>query len=186
MKKILIIDNYDSFVYNIYQCVSSPDVHVDVRENNNLKDIEQYDGYIISPGPGNPENIDDRGNLYEFIDSHRDSKFLGVCFGNQILGYYLGTSIVLSRRLMHGQPDIIVHGDSFLYRNVPEKFTAIRYHSLVLQGSTKIIVDAFSETDGEIMGFHSKDGKFFGVQYHPESYYSEYGKQIFKNFVDAL
>ena len=87
---------------------------------------------------------------------------------------------------MHGQPDIIVHGDSFLYRNVPEKFTAIRYHSLVLQGNTKIIVDAFSETDGEIMGFHSKDGKFFGVQYHPESYYSEYGKQIFKNFVDAL
>ena len=64
MKKILIIDNYDSFVYNIFQYVSSPDVHVDVRENNNLKDIEQYDGYIISPGPGNPENIDDRGNLY--------------------------------------------------------------------------------------------------------------------------
>jgi anthranilate synthase component 2 len=186
MKKILIIDNFDSFVYNIYQYISSPDVHVDVKTNNDIQNVEGYDGYIISPGPGNPENPDDRGNLYEFIDRNRSSKFLGVCFGNQILGYYLGSDIVLSKRLMHGQPDIIVHGDSQLYTNIPEKFTAIRYHSLVLAGSKNIIVDAHSQSDNEIMGFHSRDGRFFGVQFHPESYYSEYGKIIFKNFIDAL
>lgn len=186
MKKILIIDNYDSFVYNIYQYISSPEIHVDIKTNDNLAGTELYDGYIISPGPGNPKNSEDRGGLYEFIDRNKEAKFLGVCFGNQILGYYLGSDITLSKRLMHGQPDTISHGDSPLYRDVPEKFTAIRYHSLVLEPGSNIIVDAVSETDGEIMGFHSKDGRFFGVQYHPESYYSEYGKQIFKNFVDAI
>ncbi|WP_337859790.1 aminodeoxychorismate/anthranilate synthase component II [Ferroplasma sp.] len=186
MKRILIIDNFDSFVYNIYQYIASSEVHVDVKANNDLNNAEGYDGYIISPGPGNPERQEDRGNLYEFIDRNRSAKFLGVCFGNQILGYYLGSSIVLSKRLMHGQPDIIVHGDSPLYRNVPEKFTAIRYHSLVLNGTKNIVVDAYSQNDKEIMGFHSKDGNLFGVQYHPESYYSEYGKIIFKNFIDAL
>jgi anthranilate synthase component 2 len=186
MKKILIIDNYDSFVYNIYQYMNSSEVQVDIRTNDNLKNLEPYDGYIISPGPGNPEKLEDRGNLYEFIDKNRSGKFLGVCFGNQILGYYMGSDIVLSKRLMHGQPDTIVHYNSPLYRGIPEKFTAIRYHSLVLKGGNGIIVDAISETDGEIMGFHSSDGNFFGVQYHPESYYSEYGKLLFQNFVDAI
>ncbi len=186
MKKILIIDNYDSFVYNIYQYISSPDVHVDIRANDNLRGLGPYDGYIISPGPGNPKNSRDRGELYEFIDRNRSGQFLGVCFGNQILGYYLGSDITLSKRLMHGQPDTIAHGNSPLYSGIPEKFTAIRYHSLVLEPGTGIVVDAISDTDGEVMGFHSKDGKFFGVQYHPESYYSEYGKRIFKNFVDVV
>jgi len=186
MKRILIIDNHDSFVYNIYQYVSNNNVQVDVKTNDDLSNIEPYDGYIISPGPGNPKNIEDRGELYEFIDRNRSSKFLGVCFGNQILGYYLGSDITLSKRLMHGQPDTIIHRNSPLYTDIPEKFTAIRYHSLVLKESSNMIVDAVSESDGEIMGFHSKDGNFFGVQYHPESYYSEYGRRIFQNFVDAL
>ncbi len=186
MKKILIIDNYDSFTYNIYQYISSPEIKVDIKTNDELTQLDEYDGYIISPGPGNPERIEDRGGLYEFIDNNRESKFLGVCFGNQILGYYLGCNIVLARRIMHGQTDTIVHMDSQLYNGVPERFTAIRYHSLVLSGGKKVIVDAISETDREIMGFHSKDGHFYGVQYHPESYYSDYGKNIFKNFIDAL
>ena len=186
MKKILIIDNYDSFTYNIYQYIASPDLQVDIKTNDKLANAGKYDGYIISPGPGNPVRIEDRGNLYEFIDNNRESKFLGVCFGNQILGYYLGCDIVLAKRIMHGQPDTIRHSHSLLYNGIPEKFTAIRYHSLVLSGGNEIVVDALSETDGEIMGFHSKDGRFYGVQFHPESYYSDYGKTIFKNFVDAL
>lgn len=186
MKRILIIDNYDSFTYNIYQYLYSKEVHIDIKPNDKLPDSGEYDGYIISPGPGNPERAEDRGNLYEFIDRNREARFLGVCFGNQILGYYLGCDIVLSKRIMHGQMDTIIHRDSPLYMGIPEKFTAIRYHSLVLSGGNRIVIDAVSETDGEIMGFHSKDGRFYGVQFHPESYYSEYGKSIFKNFVDAL
>ena len=186
MKKILIIDNYDSFTYNIYQYIYSPDLKIDIKPNDKLADAGDYDGYIISPGPGNPTVVEDRGNLYEFIDNNRKSKFLGICFGNQILGYYLGCEVVLSKRIMHGQPDTIVHMDSPLYKGIPEKFTAIRYQSLVISGGNGIMVDAVSEIDGEIMGFHSNDGHFFGVQYHPESYYSSYGKDIFKNFVDSL
>ncbi len=186
MKRILIIDNYDSFVYNIYQYISSPDIEADILTNDKLKDIDEYDGYVISPGPGNPVNLEDRGDLYEFIDDHKNKKFLGVCFGNQLLGYYLGSEIILSKHIMHGEPDIIRHGESILYTGVPEEFTAIRYHSLVITENNNIIVDALSNNDKEIMGFHSKNGKFFGVQFHPESYYSDYGKTIFRNFIDAL
>ncbi|MEM0140128.1 MAG: aminodeoxychorismate/anthranilate synthase component II [Ferroplasma sp.] len=186
MKKILIIDNYDSFVYNIYQYLGTFNIDTDMRANDKLNDIGEYDGYIISPGPGNPKNIDDRGSLFEFIDNHKSSKFLGICFGNQLLGYYLGSDIAISKRLMHGELDTIKHTNSLIYRNIPEEFTAIRYHSLVITENKNIIVDAYSKSDGEIMGFHSMDNRIFGVQYHPESYYSSYGKSILKNFVDAL
>ncbi len=187
MKRLLIIDNYDSFVYNIYQYVSSIGITVDIAENNKLKDINnKYDGYIISPGPGNPENADDRGNLFEFIGDNIDKKFLGICFGNQILGYYLGSKIEIAKKLMHGQTDKIIHNDSLLYRGIPEEFIATRYHSLVITENSNIIVDAYSLTDKSIMGFHSKNNNIFGVQFHPESYYSQYGELLLKNFVDAL
>ncbi len=187
MKKLLIIDNYDSFVYNIYQYAKSLGINVDMVENNKLKDINNdYDGYIISPGPGNPENINDRGNLFEFIDDNKNKKFLGICFGNQALGYYLGSKIEIAKRLMHGQTDKIIHKDSILYKNIPEEFIAIRYHSLVITENKNIIIDAYSATDNSIMGFHSKNNNIFGVQFHPESYYSQYGELLIKNFVDAI
>ncbi len=187
MKKILMIDNYDSFVYNIYQYVASMGVHVDIVENDKIDKMDNnYDGFIISPGPGSPKNKEDSGKLLEFIDYNREGHFLGICFGHQILGYYLGSDIKLSVRLMHGQIDYINHGDGKLYKNIPPRFEAIRYHSLVITENKNIIVDAYSEKDKEIMGFHSKNGNIFGIQFHPESYYSKYGFEIIKNFVGTL
>ncbi|KJE49054.1 MULTISPECIES: aminodeoxychorismate/anthranilate synthase component II [Acidiplasma] len=187
MKRILIIDNYDSFVYNIYQYVASMGVDVKILENDMISpEKSDYDGIIISPGPGNPKNIEDRGKLYEFIDNNRHKKFLGICFGHQTLAYYLGSDIRLSKRIMHGQIDAIKHSEGIIYNGIPETFNAIRYHSLVVTENSNIIVDAVSITDGEIMGFHSRDNHFFGVQFHPESYYTNDGYRVLKNFIDAV
>ena len=183
--KLLIIDNYDSFVYNIGQYVGELGFDFTIRKNNDLDDLkkESIEKIIISPGPGNPENPGDRGNVTEFLKEHDESTVLGICFGHQLLGYITGSKIFRMNRQYHGEVDTIKHFGSKLYENIPESFKAIRYHSLSITENEKIVVDCLSTTDKSIMGFHSRDGKFFGVQFHPESFYSEYGKQILLNFM---
>lgn len=183
--KVLIINNYDSFVYNIVQAVEKTGMKVDIVENDRLDEVRGMDSYssaIISPGPGNPVNPEDRGEIFGFIESFR-GKILGVCFGHQVLAYYLGGRIRRSRSVVHGEVDTISHNGGKLYRGVPETFRSIRYHSLEVEPDGGIVVDSRSRTDGAVMGFHSEDGRFYGIQFHPESHYSTYGEDILKNFL---
>ncbi len=184
MRKVLIIDNYDSFTYNIYQYVSMLGYKASVVKNAKIKN-DDYDKIIISPGPGSPKNPNDTGNLAYFIEKHPDKKYLGICFGHQFLAYYLGSDLGISKRIMHGELDDVIHYNSIIYKDIPETFTVIRYHSIIVNKPKNIIVDAVSKSTGEIMGFHNKEMSIFGVQFHPESYFSEYGINIIKNFLEA-
>ena len=138
---------------------------------------------MISPGPGNPEIQSDRGETVEFLENSQPRKVLGICFGHQLLGFYLGSRIKLAGKVHHGYVDTIRHTGGKLYRNVPAEFKAIRYHSLVIEEEPSIVVDAVSSSDGSVMGFHSEDGRMYGIQFHPESYYSEHGLSVLENFL---
>lgn len=181
---ILIVDNYDSFVYNIVQIVSKLGHNVRLVENDHLNtiSIENYDRIIISPGPGDPNNEEDRGNTLELLRKAGNRKTLGICFGHQLLAMFLGAKVKLGTSIRHGEIDILKHNGNPLYVGVPERFRAVRYHSLIVEESNGIIVDSVSTTDGSVMGFHSSDNKIFGVQFHPESYYTEFGEYIIRNF----
>lgn len=182
---VLIIDNYDSFVYNIAQIVKKLGHNVEIISNDELSDTDngKYQRFIISPGPGNPMRKSDRGYLLEFLSRHRNSRILGICFGHQVIAMFLGGRIRLGEKIRHGEIDLIRHYNFDLYRGIPETFSAVRYHSLVSEKSDGMIIDSVSLSDGTIMGFHSADGSMWGVQFHPESYYSEFGEKLLQNFL---
>lgn len=183
--KLLIIDNYDSFVYNIVQYVGEMGIEPEIRKNDNLESLAntQFDKIIISPGPGTPENMKDRGEILDFIRCQKNAKVLGVCFGHQLLGLISGSTIYRMDKQLHGELDTMQHFDSPLYDGIPQEFRAVRYHSLAVEGNGNLVVDCRSKSDGSVMGFHTEDKKFFGIQYHPESFYSEFGKEILTNFM---
>ena len=184
--QMLMIDNHDSFVYNIRQYYESVGVHTRIVSNDSVtvRDVKDADLIVISPGPGNPENTEDTGKIEEMSDL-TDKKVLGICFGHQFLGMILGSRIRKSGKPMHGEIDRIRHYGGSLYEGVPDEFKAVRYHSLVIEPADSIIIDAVSVSDHEIMGFHSSLGALYGVQYHPESFYTRQGKVILKNFLRA-
>lgn len=182
---VLIIDNYDSFVYNIVQIVRKAGHHVDLVENDRSCAVDpgKYDRVIISPGPGNPNNTSDRGSTLDLLKKIKKVPVLGICFGHQLLALALGAEVRQGTAVRHGEIDTIRHNGDSLYRDVPEEFRAVRYHSLVVEKSNSIAIDSVSLTDGTIMGFHSKDRMLYGVQFHPESYYTEFGERILNNFL---
>lgn len=187
--RIMLSDNRDSFTFNIVHMLTSRGIDVDVYDNfTPISEIDtsRYDGLIISPGPGNPLLDSDRGNGFSLLDDENFAAVLGVCFGNQLIGIYLGCEIYRTEKLLHGEIDRIRKTGSGIVKNLPEEFEAIRYHSLAVRPSEKIEVDAVSDTDGSLMAFHSKDGRFYGVQFHPESYYSQFGEEIISNFIGVL
>ncbi len=183
---ILLIDNYDSFVYNIAQILLKSGNRVTTVENDALtsKHAESCDRVIVSPGPGNPENPGDRGNTVDIL-SESDKKVLGICFGHQLIGMLLGCRIRRAEKLMHGEIDRIRHHKTPLYAGVPEVFEAVRYHSLIVEPSERVIVDSLSTSDSTVMGLHSDDGRFWGIQFHPESHYTQYGEKIIANFLEV-
>ncbi len=182
---VLIVDNYDSFVYNIVQIVKKLGHEVTLVQNDRISGIDpdRFDRVIISPGPGNPNDTGDRGNTLEFLAKLGNRKVLGVCFGHQLLAMYLGAKVKLGSTIRHGEIDTLRHNGTPLYRNVPREFRAVRYHSLTVERSEDIVVDSVSLTDGSVMGFHSRDNRIHGVQFHPESYYTEFGEDIIGNFL---
>lgn len=182
----LMIDNHDSFVYNIVDILRRNGESVNIIENDeNLDglDLEHYDSLVISPGPGNPLNPQDRGNTMQLLSRRSFRKVLGICFGHQLLGYYLGSRIYRTEKLYHGEVDRITNFGGGIMSAASPDFSAVRYHSLAITTSQGITVDALSATDGTIMAFHSKDGRFFGLQFHPESHYSQFGENIIKEFL---
>ena len=189
MEKVLILDNYDSFTYNLVHYVKEhPNFEVDVFRNDKitLADVAKYDTIILSPGPGLPE---DAGILKALIKKYAASKkILGVCLGMQAIGEVFGGKLVNLEKVFHGvaTPINVIKPDDLLYKNLPEKFNVGRYHSWVIASDNfpKELDITSKEENGQIMSLKHKDYKLYGVQYHPESILTEYGKKMIHNFLE--
>jgi anthranilate synthase component 2 len=189
--KFLIIDNYDSFVYNIAQYLGELGVDSDVIRNDKItiNEIKQkkYDGIIISPGPGTPDDEKYFGVCGDVIkDVGSSIPILGVCLGHQGIISSFGGKVTNAGRVRHGKTSPVKHTDSELFKGVKNPFRATRYHSLV--GDKTIIpeileVTAVAEDDGEVMAIRHKKYLIEGVQFHPESIMTEDGKKILANFI---
>lgn len=185
---ILIIDNYDSFTYNLYQYFGIYEKNVTVIRNDKITSLEierlQPKGIVISPGPGRPE---DAGISVELIKNF-SGKFpiLGVCLGHQAIGYAYGGSIITAPSIMHGKVSFIEHNGDGIFENLPNPFQATRYHSLVISSEhfPKELEITARTQDGVIMGVrHKKYKNLIGVQFHPESIMTECGQEMVRNFL---
>ena len=187
MEKILLIDNYDSFTYNLYHYISSFNKNVDVKRNDkvNSKYIikNKYKKIVISPGPGNP---DQAGNCLKIVKDFYDKiPILGVCLGHQIIGQVFGSNIIQAKKLMHGKTSLIRNKRLGVLKGIKSKFTATRYHSLIVDRDTlskDLVVTATTE-DNIIMGLMHNKYQIHGVQFHPESINTKVGMRIIENFV---
>ena len=186
--RILLIDNYDSFTFNLYHYISSLDAKVDVIRNDkiNTKSIlkKKYDKIVISPGPGNPNQS---GNCLDIVKKlYKKIPILGVCLGHQIIGQVFGCKIVQAKKLMHGKTSKIRSLDLGILKKLPKNFEATRYHSLIIDKkslSKDLMITAYSE-DLVIMGIMHKKYNVHGVQFHPESIKTPIGMKILKNFIN--
>jgi len=187
--KLLMVDNYDSFTYNIVQYFGELGAEIEVFRNDQitLEGIAQRnpDRLVISPGPCSPAEA----GISVAAIQHFAGKLpiLGVCLGHQSIGAALGGNIVRAQELMHGKTSLIQTLQVGVFRNLPEKFTVNRYHSLAIERSTcpaDLEVTAWTE-DGEIMGVRHKHLPIEGVQFHPESILTEHGHAMLQNFLDA-
>jgi anthranilate synthase component 2 len=191
IKKTLIIDNYDSFVYNIFQYVGELDGNPEIFRNNeiSIEAIKKLNPthIIISPGPGHPEDKNYFGNSKEIIlEFGKKIPILGVCLGHQGITTAFGGKVISSEDIMHGKVSKVFHSGDFLYKGVKSPFIAMRYHSLVSDLDTfPDSLEITSKTaDGIIMSIKHKKYPIYGVQFHPESIGSPEGKVIIKNFLD--
>ena len=187
----VIIDNYDSFVYNIAQYVGELGSRPIVVRNDEVtvKAIERMrpDRIILSPGPGSPTNPRDVGICPEVVKHFQGRvPILGICLGHQVIGYIYGAKIRHARTIKHGKlSKIRIIAQSPLFRGIPEELTVMRYHSLVICDPPPCLkVTAVSLDDNEIMAIEHVEYPIFGVQFHPESVLTEFGKRILKNFID--
>ena len=187
MKKIILIDNYDSFTFNLYHYLSSLKVKVDVIRNDQITSNEilkrKYNKIVISPGPGNP---DQSGNCLKIVKSlYKKIPILGVCLGHQIIGQVFGSKIIQAKKLMHGKTSKIISKKLGILRNLPKSFEATRYHSLIIDKKTlsKHLEITAESKDGLVMGVQHKKYDVHGVQFHPESIKTKLGIKILKNFI---
>ena len=188
MSKILMIDNYDSFTYNLFQYFSELGSSVEVWRNDSfeLDDIKGFDPdlIVISPGPSRPEKA---GLSMEVVQTFADTyPILGVCLGHQVIGAVFGARVIRAERIMHGKTSQVFHNEKNLFIGVSNPVTATRYHSLIIENENlpdKISVCAKTDQD-EIMGIHVKDTLVFGVQFHPESILSVDGKLLLRNAIE--
>ena len=187
MKKIILIDNYDSFTFNLYHYLSSLEVSVDVIRNDQISSKEilkkKYNKIVISPGPGNPNQS---GNCLKIVKSlYKKIPIFGVCLGHQIIGQVFGSKIVQAKKLMHGKTSKIRSKKNGILKNLPKTFEATRYHSLIIdKKSLSKDLEITAETiDGLIMGVRHRKYHVHGVQFHPESIKTKIGIKILKNFI---
>ena len=184
---ILMIDNYDSFTYNLYPYFGVLGVEVEVRRNDRIS-LDEIEGMkperiVISPGPGTPQSAGITISVIERF--HRQVPLLGVCLGHQAIGAAFGGRVVHATRLMHGKVSEIKHDGKSIFHGVPDPFTATRYHSLAVERESLPVcleVSAVAE-DGEIRGLRHREDTVEGVQFHPESILTPEGMNILKNFL---
>lgn len=185
---ILVIDNYDSFTFNLVQYLGEMGVAMEIRRNDQTSVEEARElnpeRILISPGPCSPREA---GLSNDIIREFGATKpVLGVCLGHQCIGATFGAEVVVNYRMMHGKTSPIKHNGEDLFKDLPNPLTATRYHSLVLKPDTMPdCLEVTAQTDeGEIMGVRHKELPIWGVQFHPESILSEGGRQLLKNFLD--
>ncbi|ADD67945.1 glutamine amidotransferase of anthranilate synthase [Denitrovibrio acetiphilus DSM 12809] len=178
----LMVDNYDSFTYNLVALFRLNGAKVDVIRNTEYKDANEYQGIILSPGPSNPANS---GSTLEYLDKYAGrTPIFGVCLGMQSIGHYLGYEVRRAKSVMHGKVDNIkLTGDSKILSGVKDDFATVRYHSLAVAAPEEMII-AKASADGECMAIEDDSKLLYGVQFHPESILSEHGDSIVKNFMN--
>ena len=182
----LMIDNYDSFTYNLVQYFQILGIEMKVARNDEIS-VEAAlnsgaEAIILSPGPGRPENA---GIMIDLIRSAGSMPLLGVCLGHQAIGYAFGAKIIPAQRLMHGKISAVSHDGKGLFSGLENPFQAVRYHSLAVDKNTlpeELIPTATSE-DGELMGLRHRTRLIEGIQYHPESVLTQSGKRQLRNFI---
>ena len=186
--RVLLIDNFDSFTYNLVHVMGDVGITAEVHRNNALSVDEAMaidaDGIVISPGPCDPDRA---GICLDLIQAAADAKrpLLGVCLGHQALGQVFGGKVVRAPAPMHGKASPVRHDNTSLFKGLPSPFKATRYHSLVVDAASSpnmLTVTAQSDGDDLIMGYQHQDLPLFGVQFHPESIATDHGRQIFANF----
>ena len=185
---ILVIDNYDSFVYNLVQYLGEMGERLEVFRNDklSLSDIAKLapEKIIISPGPGRPE---DAGISCSLIREFAGKiPILGVCLGHQCIGYAFGGEVVRAERIMHGKTSLIYHNQKGIFEGITNPFEATRYHSLIVKADNlPECFEIIAQTDRkEIMGIKHKDYSIWGVQFHPESILTKEGKKLLRNFLE--
>ena len=186
---VILVDNYDSFTYNLYQLLGEIGENVVVIRNDEVnKEIVQElipDAILISPGPCTP---DQAGNSMEIIDLFLGKiPILGICLGHQCIVQVMGGKIIKATKPVHGKKTKIFHANSGLFKNMKKNFYAVRYHSLIADKETlpvELSISSWTE-DGVIMAVENEEKKIFGIQFHPESIDTEFGKDILLNFRDS-
>ncbi len=188
MTKILVIDNYDSFVFNLVQYLQQLGAEVVVKRNDevNADSIEEYDGVLLSPGPGTPE---DAGVCIEIVKKaiEKQKPLLGVCLGHQAIGAALGAKVSRAPELLHGKTSQVQHKNQGVFKDLNSPFRATRYHSLAIETpSVPQILEVTATTEsGVIMGVKHKTAPIEGVQFHPESVLTEGGHQLLANWLQS-
>ena len=185
--KVLLIDNYDSFTYNLYHYLSTLKCKVSVYRNDKIKidniNKHKYQKIVISPGPGYP---DQAGNCLQIVKHfYKTIPILGVCLGHQIIGQVFKSRIVASKKLMHGKTSLIKHNGKGIFKGIKKVISATRYHSLMIdkENFSKDLIITAETTDKIIMGVMHKKYNVHGVQFHPESIKSPEGMNLLKNFL---
>lgn len=185
--KILVVDNYDSFVFNLVQYLSQLGAKCTVLRNDevDVTSAKDYDGVLISPGPGIPESAGVSVELVKFCAAHK-IPLLGVCLGHQAIGVAFGATVSRAPELLHGKTSVVNHNGGGVLKDIPNPFTATRYHSLAIEAAT--IPDEIEVTgktnSGVIMSIQHKNFPITGVQFHPESVLTEYGHQLLGNWLE--
>ena len=186
--KSLLIDNYDSFTYNLYHYLSSLKCKVDVYRNDKIKvekiKKKKYKKIVISPGPGNPNQA---GSCLKIVKNlYKTIPILGVCLGHQIIGQVFKSRIIQANKIMHGKTSLIKHNEKGIFKGLKKTITATRYHSLIIDRKRlgKDLLVTAETFDKIIMGIMHKKYNVHGVQFHPESIKTPDGMKLLKNFIE--
>lgn len=188
---ILLIDNYDSFTYNIYQYLGECGADVVTIRNDkiSIEEIEKMspEAIVLSPGPGRPEHAGICADVVRRLGE--TIPILGICLGHQAIGYAYGGNIIGAKSIMHGKESKILHSGTYLFQGLPQLTSVMRYHSLVIDRPTlpdELEIIAESRVDKEIMAIKHKKNPVYGLQFHPESIGTGSGKQILSNFLSHI
>jgi len=192
-KKTLLIDNYDSFTFNLYQYLGELHANPIVKRNDELTiaEIEKLKPthIVLSPGPGRPDDVAYFGVCLEVILNLSEKiPVLGVCLGHQGIAHAFGGKVVRAPQVMHGKTSVITHTGKGIFRNLPNPIEGMRYHSLVAEEKSfpaMLEITAREKESGLIMGLQHRSRKLFGIQFHPESIGTPQGKKILENFLDS-
>lgn len=186
MNKILLLDNYDSFTYNLLHLLKSAytgDIEVKRDYEIDLDRIFEYSCIIISPGPGNPKTTPMAMNIIK--KCYKEIPILGICLGLQCINYFFNGKTIKAPYPIHGKVSCLIHKDNSIFNGIPQNIEVARYHSLIVKPGDNIVVTGWAD-NSLIMSIKHKTLPIYGLQFHPESFLSEYGKEMIVNFFKTV